>query len=78
MDPSSICSGLGVGDRVVAILESYVGTLPSFLRLPYALYILFGMILIPAVVFTGYFLVVCSLAIYALVKVLRTYWSLRA
>jgi hypothetical protein len=63
---------------LVAVLESWIRGLPSFLRLLYGLYLLVGMILIPAVVLSGYVLCVFGIAIYALVKFLRTNWRTRA
>jgi hypothetical protein len=54
----------------LGVIESNFGNLETpFMRTALAAYLLIGMILIPALVLTGYFLVVCSLAIYALVKV---------
>jgi hypothetical protein len=63
---------------VVAVLESWIGSLPSFLGFLYRLYLLVGMILIPAVVLSAYVVTVFGIAIYALWKVLRTNWRLRA
>jgi hypothetical protein len=61
----------------LGVLEANFGDMP-FLHAITGAYLLLGMIVIPGLVFTGYFLVVCALAIYALVKVLRTNWRLRA
>ena len=62
----------------LGVIEANFGSLDqSFMRTALAAGILIGMILLPTLVLTGYFLVVCSLAIYALAKVLRTNWRLR-
>jgi uncharacterized membrane protein len=64
----------GIGVLVLIVLgiaETDFGD-PPLLHALVGGYILFGMILIPTVVFTLYFIVVSSLAIVALVKVLRT------
>jgi hypothetical protein len=60
---------------VVGIWEAWLGSLPSFLQCTYGLYLMFGMILIPAVVMSLYVVICFGLAIYALVKVLlQTAW----
>jgi hypothetical protein len=56
----------------VAILESWIGGLQPFLQLLFGLYLMVGMIVIRAVVLSGYSLTVFGTAIYAPVKVLQT------
>jgi hypothetical protein len=65
--------GIGLVSLIpVAVLESWIGGLSSFLRLLYRLYLLVGMILIPAVVLSGYVVTVFGLAIVALWKLLQS------
>jgi hypothetical protein len=66
----------GIGILVLialGVVEANFGD-PPLLHVLAAEYVVVARILIPAVVFTGYFLVVCSLAIYALWKILQTNW----
>jgi hypothetical protein len=56
----------------LGVIETNFGNLETpFLRTALAAYVLVGMIVTPSLVLTRYFLVVCSLAIVALVKILQ-------